>query len=199
VVSFLSEGSIGAGVRRVEALVGADAYRFLAREHSIVSQLAELTKVRAEELPDRIGKMMERLRNAEREINKARSAALMNDIMGLLGEPAKVSDTHVYRFTAPAGTESSQLREIVTNAKGKVTTSNYIIVAAVVEDDKASVVTATDSAARESGVAANAILQSVMVHLEGKGGGNAEMAQGGGSKVSGLDAAFIAALEAVKA
>lgn len=198
VVSFLSEGSIGAGVRRVEALVGADAYRFLAREHAIVSQLAELTKVRAEELPDRIGKMMERLRNAEREINKARSAALMNDIMGLLGEPAKSGDTHIYRFTAPAGTESGQLREIVTSAKGKVTTSNYIIIGAVLEDDKASVVTATDAAARESGVAANAVLQSLMAHLDGKGGGNAEMAQGGGSNIAGIDAAFTAALEAVK-
>lgn len=198
VVSFLSEGSIGAGVRRVEALVGADAYRFLAREHAIVSQLAEMTKVRAEELPDRIGKLMERLRNAERDINKARNSALMNDIMGLLGEPTKIGETHVYRFTAPVGTESGQLREIVTSAKTKVNRTNYLIVAAVLEADKVSVVTATDSAARASGVAANEVLLAVMSQLDGKGGGNAEMAQGGGTNPAGISAAFEAVLAAVK-
>ncbi|MEO7979514.1 MAG: alanine--tRNA ligase, partial [Sporichthyaceae bacterium] len=53
-VSILGESSIGAGVRRVEALVGVDAYSFLAREHALVSQLTEALKVRPEELPDRV-------------------------------------------------------------------------------------------------------------------------------------------------
>lgn len=198
VVSFLSEGSIGAGVRRVEALVGADAYRFLAREHALVSQLADMTKARPEELPDRIGKMMERLRNAEKEINKVRSAALMNDIMGLLGEPSKVGDTHVYCFTAPAGTQASQLRDIVTSAKSKVQSSNYLIVAAVIEEGKVSVVTTTDARAREVGVSASAVLGSMMSLLEGKGGGSAEMAQGGGTRVDGINDAFAAVLQSVK-
>ena len=51
-VKLLGESSIGAGVRRVEALVGVDAYNFLAREHALVGQLTELLKVRPEELPD---------------------------------------------------------------------------------------------------------------------------------------------------
>lgn len=198
VVSFLSEGSIGAGVRRVEALVGADAYRFLAREHALVSQLADMTKARPEELPDRIGKMMERLRNAEKEINKVRSAALMNDIMGLLGEPSKVGDTHVYCFTAPAGTQASQLRDIVTSAKSKVQSSNYLIVAAVIEEGKVSVVTTTDARAREVGVSASAVLGSMMSLLDGKGGGSAEMAQGGGTRVDGINDAFAAVLQSMK-
>ena len=61
VVKFLSEASIGAGVRRVEALVGADAYRFLAREHLLVSQLTDALKARPEELPDRVEALVERL------------------------------------------------------------------------------------------------------------------------------------------
>jgi alanyl-tRNA synthetase len=53
VVTLLGEASIGSGVRRVEALVGTDAYAFLAREHAIVGQLTELMKARPEELPER--------------------------------------------------------------------------------------------------------------------------------------------------
>ena len=67
VIKFLSEGSIGAGVRRVEALVGTDAYHFLAREHLLVNQLAELVKARSEDLPERIEAMIGRLRDVERE------------------------------------------------------------------------------------------------------------------------------------
>jgi alanyl-tRNA synthetase len=71
VVTFLSEGSIGAGVRRVEALVGTDAYRFLAREHLLVSRLTDLIKARPEELPDRVEAMIA-AQDAERELAKAR-------------------------------------------------------------------------------------------------------------------------------
>ena len=72
VIKLLGESSIGSGVRRVEALVGADAYQFLAREHVLVSQLSEALKVRPEELPERVGDIVERLRAAEKEIEKHR-------------------------------------------------------------------------------------------------------------------------------
>src|SRR5918995_1145941 len=77
VIKLLGESSIGSGVRRVEALVGADAYRFLAREHVLVSQLSEALKVRPEELPERVGDIVERLRSAEKEIERARVARLL--------------------------------------------------------------------------------------------------------------------------
>ena len=64
------ESSIGSGVRRVEALVGADAYRFLAREHVLVAQLTEALKARPEELPERVNDIVERLR-ARREGDRA--------------------------------------------------------------------------------------------------------------------------------
>ena len=67
-VKLLGEASIGSGVRRVEALVGTDAYEFLAREHAVVGQLTEALKVRPEELPERIASILGRLKDAEREI-----------------------------------------------------------------------------------------------------------------------------------
>ncbi|MGB0100624.1 MAG: alanine--tRNA ligase, partial [Nocardioides sp.] len=72
VIKLLHESSIGSGVRRVEALVGSDAYRFLAREHVLVNQLSETLKVRPEQLPERVHDIVERLRAAEKEIEKVR-------------------------------------------------------------------------------------------------------------------------------
>ena len=193
VVTFLSESSIGAGVRRVEALVGSDAYRYLARESHIVGQLAEMTKVRAEELPDRIGKMMERLKQAEKEIAKARTAALTSNISGLVGEPVKIGDTHLYRFTAPEGTGAGELRELVTNAKGSITSNNFVLVGATIDGDKVAFVVTTDSAARDSGASASDVLKAMMPSVDGRGGGSPEMAQGGGAKVAALNEALTAA------
>jgi len=190
IVTFLSESSIGAGVRRVEALVGADAYRFLAREHHLVNQLTEIMKARPEELVDRVGSTLERLKNAERDIAKARRQALMNDISGLVGEPTKIADTHLYRFTAPSGTDAGELREIVSGAKSDLKSNNNVVVAACVGEDKVSVVVATDNAARDSGISAQKVLAKVLTAIDGRGGGNADMAQGAGANIAGLDSAF---------
>ena len=77
VIKLLGESSIGSGVRRVEALVGADAYRFLAREHTLVAQLSEALKARPEELPERVNDLVERLRTAEKEIERVRVQQLL--------------------------------------------------------------------------------------------------------------------------
>jgi alanyl-tRNA synthetase len=181
----------------VEALVGADAYRYLAREHHLVGQLSEMTKVRAEELPERISKMMERLKAAEKEIAKARTAALTSNIESLVGEAVRVGEVSLYRFTAPTGTSAGDLRDLVTNAKGSIKASNFVLVGATIEDDKVAVVVTTDLAARDAGASAAAVLKAMLPALDGKGGGSPEMAQGGGSGVANLDSAFTAATSGI--
>jgi alanyl-tRNA synthetase len=76
-VKILGEASIGSGVRRVEALVGMDAFRFLARESVLVSQLSEQLKARREELPERIASIVTRLRDAQRDLERLNSARLL--------------------------------------------------------------------------------------------------------------------------
>src|SRR5918911_5614286 len=71
-VKLLGEASIGAGVRRVEALVGLDAFRFLAREHLLVSGLADALKVPADQVPERVQSLVDRLRVAEKELDRLR-------------------------------------------------------------------------------------------------------------------------------
>ncbi len=84
-VKILGESSIGSGVRRVEALVGTDAFRYLATESVLVSQLSEQLKARREELPERISALVTRVRDAERELERLRSAQLLGASGDLAG------------------------------------------------------------------------------------------------------------------
>ena len=102
-MKLLSEASIGSGVRRVEALVGLDAFRFLAREHVLVSQLAEQFKAKPEELPERIGGVVERLRQAERELEKVRADAVLSSAGALADGAEDVGGTALVAAAVPGG------------------------------------------------------------------------------------------------
>ncbi|HET7900686.1 MAG TPA: alanine--tRNA ligase [Candidatus Nanopelagicales bacterium] len=199
-VKFLSEGSIGAGVRRVEALVGADAYRFLAREHLLVSQLADIVKARPEELPERVDGLLSRLKDAEREIAKMRSAQMLVNLDGILGTGEDIGGVRVWTFTAPEGTDAGGLREMVTRGRDQVRRELAgVVLGAAVADGKVSLVAATNDLARSAGQSANKVLQAALPHVGGRGGGKDDMAQGGGTDVAGVQAAFGAARESVRA
>ncbi|MDN5750911.1 MAG: alanine--tRNA ligase, partial [Pseudonocardia sp.] len=100
-VKVLSEGSIGSGVRRVDALVGLDAFRFLSREHLLVSNLAEQLKVRPDDLPERINGLVERLRTAERDLEKVRADAVLSSAGALAGGAEDVGGVALVAVAAP--------------------------------------------------------------------------------------------------
>ena len=102
-VKILGESSIGSGVRRVEALVGIDAFKFLARESVLVSQLTEQLKARREELPERIAGVVTRLRDAERELERLRSAQLLGGAAELAGNAEDVDGAAFVAHRVPDG------------------------------------------------------------------------------------------------
>jgi alanyl-tRNA synthetase len=154
-----------------------------------------MLKVPSEELPDRVGKMIDRLKQAEKQISAARTSALTSNIESLIGEPVVVGDTSLFRFTAPTGTSANELRDLVMNAKSSIKANNYVLVAAALETDKVAFVVTTDAAARESKISAANVLKAMLPAVSGRGGGSPEMSQGGGSDLQGLDAAFKAAID----
>ena len=197
VVTFLSEGSIGAGVRRVEALVGADAYQFLAREHILVSRLSELVKAPADQLVERIEKTISSLKSAERDLAKVRSAQLTTSMDGIIGEGRDVGPIRLWDFVAPEGTTANDLRELLAKTKGRARPDiPVIVVGAAVADGKVSIITGASTQAIALGVTAKAVLEAAAPSIDGRGGGKDELAQGGGTNPDGLDAA-IAAVEAL--
>jgi alanyl-tRNA synthetase len=193
VVTFLSEGSIGAGVRRVEALVGSDAYQFLAREHILVSRLSELVKAPADQLVDRVEKTIAALKTAERDLAKVRSAQLTTSLDGIIGEGKDVGPVRMWDFVAPEGTTANELRDLLTTAKGRARHDiPVIVVGAAVTDGKVAIITAATPQAIALGITANAVLQAAAPSIGGRGGGKDEMAQGGGTIPDGIADAFAA-------
>ena len=200
VVTFLSEGSIGAGVRRVEALVGVDAYRHLAREHVLVDQLTEMVKARPEELPDRIESLITRLKDAERELQRYKSAQLTSNVEGVIGEGRDLGPFRIWTYRAPDGTSAGDLRELALRGRATARPDMGVgMVGASVEDGRVALVSVVNDRARELGLTAKALLDAALPAIDGRGGGKDDIAQGGGTRADGLDEAFAAVQAAVAA
>jgi alanyl-tRNA synthetase len=193
-IKLLSEASIGAGVRRVEALVGLDAFRFLAREHVLVAQLAEQLKARPEELPERIGAIAERLRAAERELEKLRAGAVLSSAGMLAGAAEQIGTTALVAAEVPGGVSGADLRALATEVRGRLGDRPGVVAlfSADQATGKVSFVVATTAVARERGLAAGALVPVFGPAVGGRGGGKPDLAQGGGTKPAGIPAALAA-------
>jgi alanyl-tRNA synthetase len=190
VIKLLGESSIGSGVRRVEALVGGDAYRFLAREHVLVAQLSEALKVRPEELPERINSIVERLRAAEKEIEKVRVAQLLAGGAALAAQAENVGGVHLVAHRAD-GAGGGDVRTLALDVRGRLPAGEPGAVVIIgQESGKVSVVAAVNDAARERGLSANELVRAIGPVVGGRGGGKDDLAQGGGSDPSRIDEAL---------
>ena len=199
VVKFLSESSIGAGVRRVEALVGSDAYRFLAKEHLLVSNIASILKARPDEIVERLESTISRLRDAERDLAKIRAAELRGNIEAIIGAPAEVAGGRVWAFAVPEGTTPAELRDVVLEARGRIDAGlGAGFLGAAVNDGKVSIVAAVNDAGQKAGLSADAMLKLALAHVGGRGGGKADIAQGGGTDAAGVSAALSAVITGLR-
>ncbi|MDQ1620176.1 MAG: alanyl-tRNA synthetase [Actinomycetota bacterium] len=191
-VKILGEASIGAGVRRVEALVGTDAYQFLAREHALVSQLSDMLKVtRSDELPDRVAALTTRLRDVEKDLERVRSAQVLQAAGDLAANPTDVFGVGVVTHRLPDGTGADDLRRLVLDVRGRIPADRPAVVAAVaVSGDRPAIVVAVNDKGREWGVKAGELVRAAAQVLGGGGGGKDDVAQGGGSDRTRIDEAL---------
>ncbi|MDQ3615161.1 MAG: alanine--tRNA ligase [Actinomycetota bacterium] len=190
VIKLLGESSIGSGVRRVEALVGGDAYRFLAREHVLVAQLSEALKARPEQLPERVNDLVVRLRTAEKEIERVRVGSLLAAAGELAGSPTDVLGLSFVGHRAD-GAGAGDVRKLALDIRGRMAHGRPNVVAIIGSADKRpSVVVAVNDDARAWGVSANALVKVAATALGGSGGGKDDVAQGGGVDVSKVDHAL---------
>ena len=180
VIKLLSESSIGAGVRRVEALVGVDAYKFLAREHILLNSLTELIKgARTEELPERISDLLNKMKEIEKELATVRSAQALAQVGELAKMATVINGVSFISSVMADGVSGDDLRKIAIDLRSR---DDKAVVALIsVNDGKPVLVVATSEGARANGVKAGALVKVGSTVLGGGGGGKDDFAQGGGT------------------
>ncbi|MDR1853117.1 MAG: alanine--tRNA ligase [Propionibacteriaceae bacterium] len=187
-LDLVSESSIGSGTRRVEAFVSRDAFTSLAKERMLVSNISNMLKARPDQLEERIGKLLEQLKQSEKKLADIQSAQLLAQAPALIAQAKQVGD---YKFVSKTllGTPSDDLRKLAAQIRENLE-GQAGVVALVGGDGKPALVVATTAAARDKGAKAGSLVAVGAKALGGKGGGRDDLAQGGGTDSSATDAAL---------
>jgi alanyl-tRNA synthetase len=192
-VTILGESSVGSGVRRVEAYVGLDSFRHLAKERALMAGLASSLKVPSEEVPARVANLVERLRAAEKELDRMRLANARAAAANAAAGAEQIGKVRVVAQRMAGGMSAADLRTLVGDIRGKLG-SDPAVVALIAEGENDSVpfVVAVNPAAQDLGLRANELVKPLSAAVNGRGGGKADLAQGSGKGAAGIDAALAA-------
>jgi alanyl-tRNA synthetase len=194
-INLVSETSVGSTNRRVESLVGLDAFRDLAAERAIVSQLTMNLKTPREQLPERINDLVQNLKAAEKKIAAFEARALTDRVPALVSAATRVGPVTLVAADLGALNSADDVRMLVTATRERLGSDPAVVALAAVVGDKPVVIVATNQAARDAGHRAGTMAKDLARILGGGGGGKDDLAQGGGTNVS----AIPAALDAVRA
>jgi alanyl-tRNA synthetase len=195
-LALTGESSVGSGARRVEAVVGLEGFRYLARERDLVRQLADLLKTPADGLTERVTGMLSRLRDADKELAELRAQQSVAAAGQLAAAAKDVSGVAVVTGS-PAGLGGGDLRTLALDVRGRLADRPAVVLLASESGGKVALVAALNPAALERGLSANDVLRAAAAPVGGRGGGKADVAQGGGTDPAGIPAALQAGEQAV--
>jgi alanyl-tRNA synthetase len=197
-LALTGESSVGSGARRVEAAVGLEGFRYLARERDLVRQLADLLKTPQDGLVERVSGMLGRLRDADRELADLRAQQTLAAAGDLAGSARDLGGVNVVTGS-PAGLSGGDLRSLALDVRGRLGEAPAAVVLASPADGKVALIATVNPAAQQRGLSANDLLRAAAPAVGGRGGGKSDVAQGGGTDPSGIPAALVAVEQAIGA
>ena len=196
-LTLLTEGSVGSGNRRVEALVGLDSFKHLAAERTLVNQLTGLMKVQSSaDLPEKINQTLAKLKAAEKELAQLRREKLQAEAGKLLENAQTIGAVRVLAHDA-GELDANGVRELALDLRSRFGSEAAVVAVVGVANGRPVVLVATNEGAREAGVKAGALVRVAAGVLGGGGGGKDDVAQGGGQDASKIGAALDAVRDAI--
>jgi alanyl-tRNA synthetase len=198
-INLVGESSVGASNRRVEALVGLDAFRSLAAERALVSQLTSSLKAPREQLPARIAELQANLKAAEKKIAAFEAKALGDRLPQLAASATRVGDTLVVAESLGSAASGDDVRALALQVRERLGSEAAVVALGAVVNDRPVVIVATNEAARSAGAKAGVLAKTAAGVLGGGGGGRDDVAQGGGTDAAALPAALASVKDAVAA
>jgi len=188
-VKIVSEGSVGANLRRIEAVTSFDALDHVYEEEDVLASVGALMKDRTPEMVGRIEALQQRLKEAEQALKAARAgaapAAEFETWITPVGYPVRVARAD--------GLDVAALRQTADRVRG----ADGAVVLAGVNDGAVLLLASGSEAAVAAGFDAGALVRVMAPHVGGGGGGKPSMAQAGGKNPAGIDGAFAEARAAL--
>ena len=197
-ISLVSESSVGASNRRVEALVGLDAFRELAAERAIVSQLTTHLKSPRDQLPARIAELQSQLKAAEKKIAQFEAKALSERLPALVDSVQQVGGLRVVAQSLGAATSADDVRSLVLQVRDRLGSEPSVVALGAQVGERPVVIVATNESARARGAKAGVLAKAAAGVLGGGGGGRDDVAQGGGADATQLGAALASVVSQVE-
>ncbi len=189
-VALLGESSIGSGVRRIEAYSGLNSFNYLSKERALAEGLASSLKAPSEELPERVAQLVDKLKAAEKEIEALHRQQLMAQTADLLNNAQEIGGVTTLLLRVKDNTNAGDLRTIATTLKDKLGDREGVLVIASDNAGKVPFVVAATKAAVDRGAHSGNLVKLVGSYIDGRGGGKADLAQGSGANIAGLESAF---------
>jgi len=175
-----SEGGVASGVRRIEAVTGKNALRYIESLENMLKDVAVILKTNVKDIPRRVEVLVNELKEKEREIDALKSKIAKDAAMNLINEAKDVKGVKV--ITASFDLDMEALRELGDKLKEKLDTC--LVVLASTKDDKVGFVAMATKNAVSKGIHAGNIIREVAKIAGGGGGGRPDMAQAGGKDKS---------------
>jgi alanyl-tRNA synthetase len=188
------EGSISAGVRRIEAITGDTALRQYQESTGALKRIAEMVKASEPELIEHVEKMLANERALERQLHQLKTKLAQSAAGGLEAQARQVNGARVLAARAD-GMDRQQMRELADSLRNRW--KSAVVVLAAADAGAVSVVAAVTKDLTGK-VHAGKLVGAVAQAVGGKGGGRPDMAEGGGKDASGLDGALEAVYKEVE-
>ncbi|KVF73623.1 alanine--tRNA ligase [Burkholderia diffusa] len=180
------EGGVAAGIRRVEAITGDNAVRYVQELDARVNQAAAALKAQPSELTQRIAQVQDQVKSLEKELGALKSKLASSQGDELAQQAVEIGGVYVLAATLD-GADAKTLRETVDKLKDKL--KSAAIVLAAVEGGKVSLIAGVTPDASKK-VKAGELVNFVAQQVGGKGGGRPDMAQAGGTEPANLPGAL---------
>ena len=189
-INLIGESSVGSTNRRIESLVGIEAFRNFAVERTIVQQLSSGLKVPRLELVERVSDLSAQLKAAEKKIAQLEAAKLGERMPALLAGAEQIGALKVVLASLGTVGSADDVRGLVQQLRDRLSAEAAVVVLAGDAGGKPVVIAATTQTARDAGAKAGALAKLGAQVLGGGGGGKDDLAQGGGADPAKIDDAL---------
>ena len=190
---IVSEGGVGAGVRRIEAVTSSDAYDFLQKRNAMLEEVAgDLKAAQIKEVPHQVANLQEELKQANKQVEalQAKIAAQQaNNVFDDVQETKKGKLIAAEVKVAGMG----QLRQLADSWRAKGLSD--VLVLGTANDGKANLLVAVSDEKVKAGLKAGDLIKAIASAIKGGGGGRPNLAQAGGKDPAGIPAALKLAKE----